>query len=110
MISLTLLLILDPALAGDRQGVLVQTDLHVFASNLRQLSLDEKLVLVLEDIYSRGPRADGSVTVHTATRVLEQPIDAPLEIEHFAERIHRHQIPKASHGHHLCSSLRHTNL
>src|SRR5262245_29898949 len=90
MVVLALGVAIDAALATQRQGVVLDADVHVLGVDAGQLSLEHDVAILLVDVDDGRPgSAESPVLVHvtgTAERLAEETVHAVLDRDQVTER------------------------
>src|SRR5262249_47351479 len=62
------------AFAANGQDVILDTNVEVLRLDLRQVGLDDELMLTLEDVHCRGPRRQVLLLSRAAEEIAEQAV------------------------------------
>src|SRR5438445_10968294 len=89
MIIVGFVFLLEPALAAERDDVVLNGQIEIFAIHAGQFRFENDVIFVLINIHARTPGTAGdSLVVKTATNVTgEKPIYFFLKIAQIAKRI-----------------------
>src|SRR5258708_4798010 len=72
-------LLLDLALATNRQNIVLHTDVQILGIDFRQIGLDDQFKFGLVDVHRRRPGREAGLCALALKNIAEQPIDLVLQ-------------------------------